>query len=175
MKEALALLQHGDYEGCLDAVRQFVRQDPAAARRVLDPLIATLKASRLPDDAPVLVSALRVLGNSYYPREPEEAEKAYSEAVTTARAKLGSRHMMTGLALGNLARIFWNRHDHERAAAMMTESCEILEATVSPGYNTLVTNLGDLAVILTDMGRESDASAVRKRLHWQRQQGKPRD
>ena len=89
-----------------------------------------------------------------------EALPVAQKALETAEKKYGPSSPETSLSLNNLALIYKNQGDLEKAATLYKRSLSIAEILVSPDDPDLLVAFNNLAMTYEAMGKYAEADAI---------------
>ncbi len=92
-----------------------------------------------------------------------DADSLLSVALAAARRALPPRDPLTGTVLSNLGYVRFVQSDYEASLAMHRESVAIEEAKPSPDPVELAAGLGNVAVVLENLGRAAEAAPIQER------------
>ena len=141
-----------------------LRGDYGAARATLRHALAVAESSLGEDSqaAAEVLNALGVLGK--FSGAFEEAEHAYAKAARIIEARYGAEHPDMAAIYHNLAGLAHARGDAAAAEPLARRSVEIRERSSGPDHLATILDRAGLAAILSDLGRNAEATELLERV-----------
>ena len=133
------------------------------AERVQSQVIADRRGIAVPDNAAKLASELHLYGNILMAMQRfDEAEPAFEESVALRRDHLGDDHPLVAFNLLALAFFPFQRGDLQGAAALLSESTQIISASLGPEHPSLFAAYNNLADVHARLEQYAQARAAQE-------------
>ena len=123
------------------------------AQKANELLLQALAIERRAGNDPAIAKTLNSLGMvSQNLEKLDDAGRYYDEALAIRSRVLGPTHPDTSFTRGNLAALYYQQSNFEKAAPIFRETVELRRKTLGDDHPSLATSRNNLAVVLATLG-----------------------